>query len=198
MPRLFTVGFLIDVLKFRSGPYQHNSSLHSKIPTLGNTHFRFSLFENIPLLRLFQVHRRLKSILTISRDLSYGEIIRISYRNSPVKVYHLPSFINATRIVQSIQPEILILDVSVEDFAATKSFLVNLLGIRNSVQSYIGDVFLEQVTAARLRELAELSERPYRICLPGKVRDIGVVVEPFELQDLIQKLDIAIQKIYSK
>jgi len=138
---------------------------------------------------------RLNSILTISKDFSYGEITRFLYIKSSTQTYYLPSFIGALRATQLIRPNVLLLDIRQEDFLAAESFLIQLLEAQSYPNPCSPDIFLGQAAAAILRDVAgSTPKRLYPMNLPGAGQGFSVIVEPFQLESLIKQLHIALQK----
>lgn len=94
-----------------------------------------------------------------------------------------------------IRPDVLLLDIRQEDFLSTESFLTQLVEAQSSPNPCSPDIFLGQTAAAILNDVAgSIPKRLYPMNLPGAGQGISILVEPFQLENLIKQLQIARQK----
>lgn len=135
--------------------------------------------------------RKLSSILTISQDISYRELVKIYYKSKSAKVYHFPSFLGAVRAAAKVAPEVVILDSQPEDFVPARAFLQSFSKIQHSNPKYAPVLFLSQASAATLQEVSGVALTQL---LHSQEQDFLALV-PCNIDDLIEQLNIAIQNL---
>ncbi len=92
-----------------------------------------------------------QSILVISRDLIYGEIIRSSYCDQSIQVYYLPSFLGTSTAVETAYPSTIILDLYKEDLENAEAFLQRLMRLERLGDAYRPSLFLSQSSMGRIQ-----------------------------------------------
>ena len=133
------------------------------------------------------------SILTISKDQSYGLIVKLNYQAQPQKVYCLPSFIGATRAIEQRRLDAIILDFREEDLHASKALLEKLLIIHKVRPEDAPEIFLSQTSSVILHQaLAKKATQAFPEA--GILQQEALItLERFPVNILIQLLGLAIQ-----
>ena len=135
----------------------------------------------------------LSSVLTLSKDFDYGELVRMSYDLRPVDTCFFPVFEEAISLVKAMGPEAVLLHLDAEDFAEAVSFLKQLVEVQQEDPCYAPKVLISTATYAILQEklvnqhtLSFLTEGPM-------TQDNFITFEEFSVEVLIELLDLTLQ-----
>ena len=95
----------------------------------------------------------LNSILTLSKDFDYSELVRMNYDLRPVETCFIPFFQEAVSVVEAITPDAIFLHLQPSDFADCGSFLKQLAIFQQDNPSYAPKIFVSEATAALLHPI---------------------------------------------
>lgn len=137
----------------------------------------------------------LNSILTLSQDFDYGELIRMNYDFRPVETCFLPFFAEAIPLVQEIKPDAIFLHLKPSDFESCSSFLKQLIAVQQDNPGYTPRIFVSSNTAIMLHQLlasqTQHSWENYRTLR----QDQFIRMEEFSSEVLIEIFELAIESI---
>ncbi len=133
------------------------------------------------------------SILTLSKDFDYSELVRMNYDLRPVETCFIPFFEEAISVVEAIVPDAIFLHLQPSDFADCASFLKQLMGFQQHNPGYAPKVFVSEATATLLHTVIAVQGR---ISLPKEStlqQDQFIRLVEFSPEVLIEILDGAIE-----